>query len=138
MSCPVCCCQVNTVHKGLTPLIVACHEGQKDMCSCLLAQGADINGRGDKGNTPLGAALEGSASPSCFFTAIMPCWSFTECSQFSTGLEHNIPVANTYKGSKERLFIWTQTHNLLIFRVIPFVKLQSHSSSRLLLSLFFW
>ena len=27
------------------------------------------------------------------------------------------------KGSKERLFIWTQTHTLQIFGVIPFVKL---------------
>ena len=29
------------------------------------------------------------------------------------------------KGSKERLFIMTQTHNLQIVRVIPFVKLQN-------------
>ena len=29
------------------------------------------------------------------------------------------------KGSKERLFIGTQTHNLLMFGVIPFVKPQN-------------
>ena len=29
------------------------------------------------------------------------------------------------KGSKERLFIMTQTHNMQIFGVIPFVKLQN-------------
>ena len=29
------------------------------------------------------------------------------------------------KGSKERLFIRTQTHDLQIFGVIPFVKLQN-------------
>ena len=28
-------------------------------------------------------------------------------------------------GSKERLFIRTQTHSLLIFEVIPFVRLQN-------------
>ncbi|XP_076472368.1 E3 ubiquitin-protein ligase MIB2-like [Babylonia areolata] len=50
---------VNRVHKGMTPLIMASHEGQKDMCSCLLAQGADINKMGEKGTTPLGSALEG-------------------------------------------------------------------------------
>ena len=34
-------------------------------------------------------------------------------------------TANGIKGSKERLFITTQTHNLPIFGVIPFVKLQN-------------
>ena len=29
------------------------------------------------------------------------------------------------KGSKEHLFIMTQTHNLQIFGVIPFAKLQN-------------
>jgi ankyrin repeat protein len=43
----------------LTPLIIAAHEGQKDVCSCLLALGANINGKGEKDNTALGAALEG-------------------------------------------------------------------------------
>ena len=31
------------------------------------------------------------------------------------------------KGSNERLFIRTQTHNLQIFGVIPFVKLQKYT-----------
>ena len=31
------------------------------------------------------------------------------------------------KGSKERLFSLTQTHNLKMFVVIPFVKLQNNT-----------
>ena len=31
------------------------------------------------------------------------------------------------KGSEERLFILTQTHNLQVFGVIPFVKLQNNT-----------
>ena len=36
---------------------------------------------------------------------------------------------NTYKGSKERLFIMTQTHNLHIFGVIPF-RQENNSSAK--------
>ena len=47
------------VHKGLTPLIAAAHEGERDICSCLLALGADVNGKGTQGACALTAALEG-------------------------------------------------------------------------------
>lgn len=51
--------QLNYVHKGLTPLIVACHEGQQEALKVLLELGAEINRQGSEGNTPLGAAIEG-------------------------------------------------------------------------------
>nr|KAG5706472.1 hypothetical protein BaRGS_032865 [Batillaria attramentaria] len=47
------------VHKGMTLLMVACHEAQRDIVNMLLDMGADINAEGEKGNTALGAALEG-------------------------------------------------------------------------------
>ncbi|KAL8591676.1 hypothetical protein ACOMHN_056792 [Nucella lapillus] len=58
---------VNGAHKGMTPLITACHEGQKDICACLLALGADINKAGIKGVTPLAAALEGKKEQIAMF-----------------------------------------------------------------------
>ena len=36
-----------------------------------------------------------------------------------------VALSKYIKDSKERSFIMTQTHNLQIFRVTPFVKLQS-------------
>ena len=39
----------------------------------------------------------------------------------------NIVRAKHTKGSKELLFIMTQTHNLHIFGVVPFVKLQNNT-----------
>ncbi|KAL8578225.1 hypothetical protein ACOMHN_040986 [Nucella lapillus] len=47
------------VHKGLTLLMVACHEAQRDIINVLLDMGAPINAKADHDNTALGAALEG-------------------------------------------------------------------------------
>ncbi|KAK7471427.1 hypothetical protein BaRGS_00035915 [Batillaria attramentaria] len=58
---------LNYVHKGLTPLMVAAHEGQRDAINVLLELGAEINRQGDKGNTPLGAALEGKKEQMALF-----------------------------------------------------------------------
>lgn len=50
--------QLNFVHKGMTPLMVACHEGQQEVAKALLELGAEIN-RVENGSTALMAALEG-------------------------------------------------------------------------------
>ena len=47
-----------------------------------------------------------------------------EDAEAAKGLVTRAQIQNT-KGSKERLFIMTQTHNLHIFGVIPFVKLRN-------------
>ena len=39
--------------------------------------------------------------------------------------ENNLCLSEHIKGSRERLFIRTQTHNLQIFGVIPLFKLQN-------------
>ncbi|XP_041377618.1 E3 ubiquitin-protein ligase MIB2-like isoform X2 [Gigantopelta aegis] len=50
---------VNVRHKGLTPLVIAAHEGYADVVKILLQNGADIETPDDKGNTPLMAAIIG-------------------------------------------------------------------------------
>lgn len=50
---------MHQVYKGLTLLMVACHEAKRDIINALLDLGAPINAEGDHGNTALGAALEG-------------------------------------------------------------------------------
>ncbi len=43
--------------RGLTPLHEACLVGDKAIVEMLLAKGADINAKTDKGDTPLSMAL---------------------------------------------------------------------------------
>ena len=43
----------------MTLLMVACHEGQRDVINALLDLGAPLDALGEKGNTALAAALEG-------------------------------------------------------------------------------
>lgn len=50
---------LHRVHKGMTLLMVACHEAKRDIIMALLDLGASVNDEGDHGNTALGAALEG-------------------------------------------------------------------------------
>ena len=65
------------------------------------------------------------------FTVVM--WSLTVVEYFnSTGKWNYLYGKDEYcirskhiKLSKERLFLKTQTHNLQIFGVIPFIKLQN-------------
>ncbi|PVD37112.1 hypothetical protein C0Q70_04107 [Pomacea canaliculata] len=57
---------LNFVHKGMTPLMVACHEGQQEVAKALLELGAEIN-RVENGSTALMAALEGKKEKMALF-----------------------------------------------------------------------
>ena len=50
--------QLSSVHNGLTPLMLASHQGKRKVALALLDLGADVNGMGVKQQTALGAALE--------------------------------------------------------------------------------
>jgi ankyrin repeat protein len=44
-------------HDGATPLYVAAAEGQVDLADLLIARGADVHARDDRGGTPLDYAV---------------------------------------------------------------------------------
>ena len=47
------CLQLAKTHHSMTPLMHACHEGQRQIVTMMLDMGADINARNDKGSALL-------------------------------------------------------------------------------------